>query len=82
MALGLSFILHHVMTAVNLALYNGARDWINGTDFYLHLCLRQGIHKRVQFDLSFKIKDLTKLYLSNCFILVRASVDMKPIQEH
>lgn len=58
MALGLSFIMHHVMTAVNLAQYNGARAWINGIDFYLQPSLRQGIHKHVQFDLSFKIKDL------------------------
>lgn len=58
MALGRSFIMHHVMTAVNLAQYNGARAWINSIDFYLQLSFRQGIHKHALFDLSFKIKDL------------------------
>lgn len=50
--------MHHVMTAVNLAQYNGARAWINSIDFYLQLSPRQGIHKHVLFDLSFKIKGL------------------------
>lgn len=58
MALGVSFIMYHVMIAVNLAQYDGARAWINGTDFYRRLSLSQGMHKRVQSDLSFKIKDL------------------------